>query len=214
MEALLINFDESEYKSKIGRLETFIQFFDNAIGVFNSFGLGKFETKDFSDLFLQTENYVFDKIVQGKSLIINGLPISKNKLRDLIEWPKGYLDLINKIQQIDRKFQATKERYYLENLKNLLDFFEFNDDDEIILKQTYYDDYKREYETYVSTEKAKKTYHFAQELLQLYEKYGVKPTSNADNGNILVQLINFSSEKYCINTHYISIVERQALGKN
>lgn len=214
MEKLLINFDEREYNSKIGGLETFIQLFENAIGVFNSFGIGEFETKDFSDLFLQTENYVFEKIVQGKSLNINGLPISKSKLRDLIEWPKGYLDLTNKIQQIDGIFQRrTKERYGLQNLKNLLSFFEFNDHDEIVLKQTYYDNYKRECETYVSTEKAKQTYRFAQELLELYGKYGVKPTSNADNTNILLQLINFSSEQYSINTHYISTVERNALGK-
>ncbi len=110
-------------------------------------------------------------------------------------------------------FQRKKESYSLGNLKSLLNCFEFNDDDEIVLKQSYYDNYKRQCETYVSTEKAKKTYYFAQELLQLYGKYGVKPTSNADNTNIILQLINFSSEQYSINTHYISTVERNAFGK-
>src|SRR6185437_8957868 len=100
MEHLLISFDEKSYLSKISGLEDFIQRFNNCIAIYNSFGLDQFKNNEFSDLFLHTENYVFEKTIQGKSLSLNGLPISKSKLFELVDKPKGYFSLTKGIEEM------------------------------------------------------------------------------------------------------------------
>ncbi len=213
MEDLLINFDEKAYESKVEKLESFIPLFKNAIGIYNSFGISMFEPKDFNQLFLDTKNFIFEKTVGEKTISLNGIPISKSKLFDLVEKPKGYYILEEKIQQIDRIFQSKKTDFRFTGFNDLLRSFEFTTDDEIVLKQCFYDDFKREYETFVSSEKAKKMYHFGKDLLALYIKFDVSIKSNQDNEILLKGLFNFESGTPVINPHYISMVDINAQGK-
>jgi hypothetical protein len=209
MEKLLIHFDQKAYDKKVKGLETFSQLFQNCIVSYNSFGYAKFKKEDLFELFLNTDNYVFEQIIQGKTLSLGGVPISKAKLFDIVEKPKGYSALKNSIDQIERIFNNSKESYGLTEFKQLVNLFTLDEDYRIAVRQSLYDDYKNQYETYITSDAAKSTFNFAKELLELYSKYNLKFVSLSDHQFLFRDLLKFDGENILININHVSLIDRR-----
>lgn len=216
MEPLLIYFDEAAYKSKVGRLETLIELFEKAIELYNSFDIGKFKTNDLESLICNTEYFVSEKMFISKDVkLINALGLNKAKVIALMDKPIGYAALLETVVLIEKRltFSKIEENYQCKDIKQLLRFYTFNEENKIVLKQSYYDSYKEENKKYIHTEKAKNVYNFGIELLNLCKKYDIEVRSLYDPTKLCESLFGRPSSILGLDINYIKLVDHYELGR-
>ncbi len=183
MENLLIDFNKSGYESEILSLETLKICFEKVIEHYNLLGLGHFETKDFHNLLLNTEKFLFDNLMKDKQDNISGLPVSKEKMFEIMEKPTGYYSLISEIKDINEKISSKIKSQYLKlytgcSQKKVIDFFDFDAKGAIIIKQKKIDQAKKLYELYATTEQSKTAFLLATKVCELLNKSGLFQSHN------------------------------------
>ena len=211
MEPILIDFNESAYNYRTSRLGNFIQFFNKAIELYDSFNIGKFEPEDFENLVCNTEDFINEKLFISKDFSsVAALGLNKDKLIELMEKPTGYPQLLEQIKRIERIFTNENFRYdfgSIDSIKTLLRYFIINDESKVELQQKHYDSYRKQYETYITTPEGKSILDFGNELLELYDKYGIRSKSRIED---LERLIECNSDTPKLNINYITSVDDSA----
>ena len=215
MDKQLIYFDEASYKSKVGRFELFIQFFEKAIEIYNGFGINEFKPEEFEMLICFTESFVKEKLWRSKDFsAVAGLGLNKSKLLELIDNPVGYGTLMEIEEQIQRFYSNSEVSTYVSNLKELLKFYVFDKSGKINVKPDIIESFKNDFESYVTTEKGKNYYDFAVEFLKLYKKHNIPFSSRMDNIHLIENLFQFEGSEPSLNINFIKMVDRQAKGKS
>lgn len=169
MEKLLMSFDKAGYESEISGLENLGNQFENIISQFNSIGIGSLSPGEHNLLFINPENLMFNKVMEGKTNDINGLKVNKEKLFELLEKPEGYYPFIDKIKKIIASLVALSESKYSKAFKGksipgILGLFSFDNYNEISIKSETLDQVKVLYEIYAETSESIVSFLAATEL--------------------------------------------------
>lgn len=216
--ALLIHFDEVAYKKRMAHLEFYIQFFTKAKEIFNSFGFAELENEDLGKLICNPESFVAEKMLQSKQAAVKtfaGIGFNSQKILDLMDKPARYPELLEVIGKIS--YFIDKEGWNGElnvaNPKELLRCYTFNDQGEICVIQSYYDSCKRACETYISSERAKAHWAYANELIDLHKKYGILYPQPFSNAKFFEEIIKVNDSIPSPNFNFIEKVDRNARGQ-
>lgn len=214
---VLIQFDEAKCNSQTGNLQQFISFFKDAIDDFNSLGIGKFDNKNFSDLFLTPQEFLFDAFMKDRPLEVGGMKVSKEKLFELLEKPTGYFSLIANIQSLHEKIKKvphyiTHTGFY--NLdENFLNFFEFNES-EIVLKQDIKKRLRTINEVWISNEDGILVHTLFSDLIKVFNSSDLMIASVENNpfqsiDFFLKTFMQFNpiTREFDINTYRVKLVD-------
>lgn len=169
---LLIQFNESGFRNQVEILERFTTFFESCINDFNQLGFGSFEEDNFSELFLQPKTFLFKALMKDKPSSLGGMPLSKEKLYDIIEKPSGFERLISKIQGLDEMVKTIPNYYkfkFTDSLDSFLDYFTFLKGKIKMTNETV-QRIKYANEIYVSKESSKKIYTFINKLKDVFNE--------------------------------------------
>lgn len=213
MEKQLIDFDQSRYEQTIGSYETFKKLIEQAINIFNSCELGSFVPKDLQSLILYTEKYVKSRVIEKNDITaLTAMGLSREKVLEMLAMPAQLPTLLEKVNQLERIFQQTKERDFLpvQNLKHLLTYYYFDEKNRLVLKADIIESCQKNFETYIETKAAKNLFDFASEMVALYEKYDIKVSNHPENVRFLQNLLTVKNEAAAININSILDMERRS----
>lgn len=165
---VLINFDEHKYQSEKKGLESFIPQIQKAVNAFNSLGLESLKSHELEQLFIKTDELVFDKMTEQKPVIIEGKEVHKNKALELFKKPAGYENLVSTLQETVTIFGKAIENNKLKRvtINQLYKIYELNKKGIVIFKTTKDDEIKEYYKKYAKTDRAKKLLELANVIIK------------------------------------------------
>ena len=170
MSDLLISFNEKNFQSYLLKIEECILFFADSIFIFNKMGIGTFEKKNFLDFFVFPEEFLYESIMANKPLEIAGIPVNKQKLFQLLQLPDGYYKLIADIKAFQARVGQPQFLGKGYTIETFLDWFEFDKNDNIQLKQEYRKSLLKENQKLIRSEEAKNLFNFLTELSTVLNK--------------------------------------------
>lgn len=211
----LIHFDEAGFKSQVSTLEDFLPFFESCISDLNKLGIGEFQEKDFIYLFLDPKLFLMNAFMTGKPVEIGGMPVSRLKIFDLFEKPKGYVSLLAKLGELGEKINKVP-RYYkfkpYENTESFLEYFEFSKG-KIELKKETIEDVKYSHGIFITKDSSKEIYKFIKDLERLFNESDIflknlrPPFYRSDD--FIKRFLSFdtSSKKFNLNIDTLKSVD-------
>lgn len=210
---LLIYFNEKKFNSTIESLNSTLTYIDEVIELYEHLGVEPLKKLEFHLLLLDTENFLFQKIMKDKPAEFAGIKIDKRAFYDqfLIK-PDGYTELINAIEIFKKRTLYTAKRFRddLDVKTYLQSFFTPLDNGKFELKTGVIESQKRWSEVYVKSEKAKRAYKLAVDLKNLLNQDNLlrkmSISENKDLGNFLKDLflpIDVSTKEVEINIDFL-----------
>ena len=208
----LVFVNEKQYQKNLEKVQFFFKAFESVIDSYNQFNIGKFNPTDFEALICRTTSFIDEKVYQSKDLsALSSLGLSKMKLADLIEKPAGYEALISKTDLIVREFKAKDmEAFFFINLKEFLKCFIIDEESKLKIDSEFVAGLKEQQSSYVTSEKAKMTFYFGRDLVELYKKYNIPVHDRMANTNFIRDLIDFEMEVPVLNPNAVMLVEHYA----
>lgn len=184
----VIFFNEAVHGAMIATLKGTVSKMKKAIQNFNSMGIGTFKQEDFHDLFYDTDNFLFKKIMKDKPTEFAGLKIDKKKFfNDYLEKPYGYNELIKEIEQFWIKTQKDKDSYWqYESIKSYINFFSIKPDGEFEINQNVIDKAKSKNEVKITSEKAQTAYEIAVTLKDLLTEQFLRKSGIVNQETLLL----------------------------
>lgn len=171
---ILIHFDESGYDNKKAEFETIATALQQAVTAYNTLGLADLATSDLSNLFLKTEELIFDKMTDGEPVSIAGLQVDKVKAMEILMKPSGYENLLATIESLKASLQNGP--YNGIRIQLTKAFIETNyelDEGNIVFKSSANTALENTFKHYATTPLAKKMYVLAQAILEGIDDLGL-----------------------------------------
>lgn len=160
----LLKFDESSFNNALSNEKAKINVYQSIVNEYNSLGIeNKLNENDMFPMFENPKDFLSEKILNGESMKIGAVTVSKDKLFDFIEDPKKYLTFIENIR-------ARKGRVYGNQSENWLfshsDFY-IIDGNKVVFSDEAEERLKNQFSLFIETEKQDKVYKKLKELANL-----------------------------------------------
>lgn len=158
----LIFFDERRYRDEKTVFEYFIPEIQKVVDAYNSLELEPLKSTELEMLFVQTDEFIFDKMTAKQPLLLNGMKVNRHEAIKLLKKPDGYEDLILLISRVRAKIDGGNQHQYLKTtLTQLNSSYELNNNSEVIFKASKDEELQRLNKKYATTAIAKKLFDLA-----------------------------------------------------
>lgn len=158
----LIFFDESTYENEKADIKYFIPEIQKVVDAYNLLELEPLKSTELQMLFLQTDEFIFDKMTGKEPLLVNGMEVHKHEAIKLLKKPLGYENLILLISQFKEKITDGNQHRNLKiTLTQLNIAYELNSNGEVIFKASKDEELQRINKKYATTPIAEKLFKLA-----------------------------------------------------
>lgn len=160
----LLKFDESSFNNAISNEKAKINVYQSIVDEYNLLGIeNKLNEKDMFPIFENPKDFLAEKILNGESMKIGAVTVSKDRLFDFIEDPEKYLTFIENIR-------ARKGRVYGSQHENWLyshsDFY-IVDGNKVVFSVEAEEKLKNHFSLFIENEKQDKVYKKLKQLADL-----------------------------------------------
>jgi len=173
---VLIEYSENTYlkaKSLLQDIaETSVQ---EIVNDYLELNIGSLGAASFKKLFTGPAEMIFDKMTGGK-MEMNGFNLSKQKAIELIEKPKGYDILINKISSTmtGLKSKTIQPINLIVTPENIDTIFTVNESDEVVIVDSILQRIESRCKKYATSETAKKMHLLGQSIIDKCRELGIE----------------------------------------
>jgi len=217
METQILEFKEEQYNSEVKKIALFIPALENAINIYNTLNLGELDQDETRLLFLQPEQFLFEKIMKDVPLSGGGFKMTKEKAFENLEKPKGYHLLLADLNNLITKVTSNKrDAYGNETMQMFLQNFSFNNVGKVEILPAVLDAIKTKHEVTTNDPSIQKMFLFAQKLEALLNEFSdikqLKNPISAGYGLFLCNLIPLDSAtgKRKVNVNAVVSYGRQS----
>jgi len=195
MPDILFHYDERGFISFISRIEDqIIPVIQSAINEWQKLRIGKLKSEDLCSLFTKTDDLIFEKVVGGKTLKIEGVTVKRSKAKDILEMPAGCAAFSIVINETKESLESellltyTPHRIWVNTFHK---YFEITDQQTVVIKDSMKEKIKESFKYYAKTDRQKAVLAFTQDIISSYEKNGIKSIigSNGDGVTGLLKRI-------------------------
>jgi hypothetical protein len=126
----VIEFNESVYIGQKEGYESLITDLQQAVDSYNALGFQPLAKEEFSRLFNDFEVLVFDKMTEGKPIVMGGLEIHKDKALEILKKPAGYEGMKHFVDKAKQSLKSAEFTHPLNKsiaVSNVGIFYELND---------------------------------------------------------------------------------------
>jgi hypothetical protein len=177
MSDILISNNTSKYSSIIYSLEKTGEVLQEIVTTYNFLGLLPLNSEDFFNLISNPAELVFDKMSNGEDISIGGLKVDKQKAIEIILKPKGYNELLAKIEEIFKRISESEYWISYKNIpvtkQNVQKFYVINNGS-ISINSTCNLEIKELCKLYAKSDASKQAYSLATSLISVFNEHDTK----------------------------------------
>ncbi len=170
MEKQLIYFNENNFKSEVSALEQLLNMCTSVITKFNELNIGDFKPMEFSKLFFDTSEYLFEKTMEGRPLEVGGMKLNKRKMYDILDKPgfDSVLLAVSKINDLIEFRQRGIERK--KKPQSYLSFLTFDNVNKLVIKKEVLENLKQGNCVYANNDTSQLAFKVAKEISEVLNK--------------------------------------------
>jgi hypothetical protein len=167
--AIFVNFKEQKFQENINRLnDVWIPSLHQMFGEYEFLELPPLTSiEDLVKLLSDPKSFVVDQVMAGTNYNLSGFPFDKQKLRDLVELPKGFPRLEKLVEGMGKMF--SHQTFYVkpEKPSDLIAFFDLDSAGVITIKESKVLEIKKKNSVYLESPEAEALYQAGQEILEI-----------------------------------------------
>jgi hypothetical protein len=169
---ILISYNENDYLNAEAHLQNIgLIHIQEVVNDYLKLGVGTLYPAEFSRLFKQPIELIFDKITGGE-LAISGIKVDKKKAIEIIDKPNGYQIFLDKLSNTMSYLttQSIAGLYRTVTVENLTTFFVLNESCEVKINDDIKAPLQNSFKKYATSIKAKKLYEFSRAVIDKYNE--------------------------------------------
>jgi len=194
----LIAFDERAYQREKDFIERFIPMANDVIATYNLLNQGSIKSDELYNLFINTEEFVFDKMTESNPVLIGGLKLHKHEAIKILKKPKGFENLLAQIENTNSTLaDKCSHTSFTYNPRTLINSFELDQNGAVIIKSSKDLELQEKNKKYATSEKAIKLLALANFVIDKSKELDFEKLIKWDPNGIGHLLNGALSSKYC-----------------
>ncbi len=129
-------------------------------------GFAPLTVDEYSRLFKEKDELLFDKMTNGEEVSIAGLKVHKHKAIEILQKPQGYQEFMTCYESTLQLLASGNHLGNRLNASTVIDQFELNEDGKVVIKQSFIEQLEKRVKKFATSEKAKKMYLLADGIIE------------------------------------------------
>ena len=168
----VIYFNQNNYDNIINEMTQKIEFLQDFVDRYNAFNLLPLNGFELQELFTNPKELLIKKITRGEKLNIGGLKMNDEKLFELLEKPKGMIELVDDLIEFSK--DRTKVSFYKVGNYSI-------ENNKIILSEERLTAYKEANTTYLTSQNQKNAFAIIENIITSLNQLKTLTNINVEN---------------------------------
>ena len=168
----VIYFNQNNYDNIINEMTQKIEFLQDFVDRYNAFNLLPLNGLELQELFTNPKELLIKKITRGEKLNIGGLKMNDEKLFELLEKPKGMIELVDDLIEFSK--DRTKVSFYKVGNYSI-------ENNKIILSEERLTAYKEANTTYLTSQNQKNAFAIIENIITSLNQLKTLTNINVEN---------------------------------
>lgn len=213
-----INFNERKFKLEIHKRELVIESIQECIDKYKALNLEPLNNDEFLQLFNQPKQLLLAKLTKGKDILLGEMQIDVDKVFDLIQKPKGTVEILHLIENCKARIlsKLKSQNLHYNTADQVIGEFELQNGENVALNKATIEKIRQQQEVILYSPTALAIFNFGEELLKLIKETNLPEVLKTNSSYIKPDVVDVlknlivanESKELKLNENYILFFEK------